>query len=216
MDFVYSDPHFGHERLRKIGRPEFETLEQMHEELIKRYNQFITDDHIKVYWLGDVGDKKYIEEFLPKMRGYKILILGNHDKYGKSFYRKYFDEIHETGIFWSKRILLSHHPLMVEQGFINVHGHTHLIDIDTGQHFNACVERTNYAPVKMEEYVKKLGNIETPQKRFLQEWYKDFQKPVLEREDLVLNKKGLVDIEKTKEHWKTIKPKEVLEKLEEN
>jgi calcineurin-like phosphoesterase family protein len=214
MDFVFSDPHFGHERLMKAGRPEFKTIEEMHNTIVKNYNRAIVDDNTKVYWLGDLGDKEFIEEFVPKMRGYKILILGNHDKFNKSFYRKYFNEVHETGIWWSRRILLSHHPLPVEKGFINIHGHTHLIDVETGQHFNVCVERTEYKPVGMKKFEKILGSMEVPERRFMKEWYKDFQKPVSKRNDLVLTKDGFIDIPKTKELWKTIKPEKTIEKLE--
>jgi calcineurin-like phosphoesterase family protein len=214
MDYVFSDPHFGHERLMRVGRKEFDTIEQMHQTIVKNYNRAIVDDHTKVYWLGDIGDKQFIEEFVPKMRGYKILILGNHDKFGKSFYRKYFNEVHETGIYWNKRILLSHHPLPVEKGFINIHGHTHLIDVKTGQHYNVCVERTEYKPVAMKKFDKLLGGMEVPERRFMREWYADYQKPVKPREDLVLTEDGFIDIPKTKELWKTIKPKETIEKLE--
>jgi calcineurin-like phosphoesterase family protein len=215
MDYVFTDPHFGHEKLMRIHRPEFGTVEEMHERILKNYNDTIINNDIKVYWLGDLGNKEFIEELLPKMRGYKILILGNHDKYAKSFYNKYFNEVHETGIFWSKRILLSHHPLPVEEGIINVHGHTHQIDIKTGQHFNVCVERTDYKPVPMKNFEKALGNIPKPNRRFMQEWYKDFQAPVKKREDLVLTEEGNIDVQKTRELWKTIKPQKVLNKFEE-
>jgi len=213
MEYVYSDPHFGHTKLRIVGRPEFESDEQMHEVMVKNYNKVITDKNTRVIWMGDLGEKKFIEEFLPKMRGYKLLILGNHDKYSKAFYEKYFDEVHEGGIFWSKRILISHHPMPVEEGIINIHGHTHLLDVATGRHFNVCVERTGYAPVPMSVFEKELGKMEQPNRRFMQEWYKDIQKPTTKRDDLILTPEGLIDIEKTIEFWKTFKPAKTLEKL---
>jgi len=48
----------------------------------------------------------------------------------------------------------------------------------------------------------------------MKEWYKDFQKPVSKRDDLVLTEDGLIDVPKTKELWKTIKPEKTIEKLE--
>ena len=215
MDYLCSDHHFSHTKLRVKGRPEFKTDEEMNETMVKNHNKVIMDNNTKVYFLGDLGEKEAIEKYLPQMRGYKILILGNHDKYGKSFYRKYFDEVHEGGIFYSKRILLSHHPMPVEEGIINIHGHTHLIDIATGRHFNISVERTNYTPVPMKTYEKILGSIPGFNRRFLQEWYKDLQKPIgRDTSDLVLNDKGIIDVEKTKELWRSIKPEKVLEKFE--
>jgi calcineurin-like phosphoesterase family protein len=215
MDYVFTDPHFSHTKIRVKSRPKFSSDQEMNEYIVKQYNSVITHPNIKVYWLGDIGDKEAIKELVPKMKGYKILILGNHDKYGKSFYRKYFDEVHEVGIFYNKRILLSHHPMPMEPGMINVHGHTHLVSLTTGQHFNVCVEHTDYKPVVMKKFVDMLGQIPQLNRRFLQEWYKDHQKPDgRDSDDLVLTPEGNIDVQKTKDLWKTIKPQKVLDKFE--
>lgn len=216
MDYLFSDPHFSHTKLRIKSRPKFSSDDEMNDYILKQYNSVITHPDIRVYWMGDLGEKTEIEKYLPQMKGYKILILGNHDKYGKSFYRKYFDEVHEVGIFYNKRILISHHPMPVEPGIINIHGHTHLISLTTGQHFNVCVEHTDYKPVPMKKFIDILGQTPGPNRRFLQEWYKDQQKPDgRDAGDLVLKDDGSIDVEKTKEYWKSIKPQRVLDRLKE-
>lgn len=194
--FVYSDPHFNHELIRSLYRTQFADVDEMNEYMVDEYNKIINKKD-KVYFLGDIGDKAGIEKYLPRMRGHKILILGNHDQQNKSFYKKYFEEVHDGGIFYSKRIILTHHPIPMEPGSINVHGHTHIIDLDSKEHANVCVERTDYKPINIRTFVNRLGETNIPNKRFLQEWYKDIQRPTIERDDLVLTEDGLIDVEKT-------------------
>jgi calcineurin-like phosphoesterase family protein len=197
MEYVISDFHFGHEKIRKLTRLGFQTNEEMHSAIISGWNKTIINNDIKVYVLGDIGEKESIEEILPKLRGRKVLLMGNHDKLSKSFYLKYFEEVLDAPLFWSKRIVLSHHPIPVEPGVINVHGHTHDISLASSQHFNVCVERVDYTPVKMSFFEDIIARIPAPNKRFLYEWYKDIQKPLNARADLVLNEEGLIDVELT-------------------
>lgn len=75
--WLFSDPHFndgGMQYLRKnyIGD----------EEQVKRLNSKIGKNDTLIC-LGDVGDISFIK----KLRGYKVLIMGNHDK-GASYYQR--------------------------------------------------------------------------------------------------------------------------------
>lgn len=70
--------------------------------------------------LGDVGNPNYLDE----LKGYKILITGNHDKVREM--RNHFDEIYTGPLFIADRILLSHEPIMGLEDFCwNIHGHDH-------------------------------------------------------------------------------------------
>jgi calcineurin-like phosphoesterase family protein len=198
MDYVISDLHLGHEKLRALYRNQFSNVEEMHEHIIKMWNDKIKNDDIKIYVLGDIGDKESIEKIFPRLRGTKVLIMGNHDKWNKSFYLKFFSEVYDTPVYWNKRIVMSHHPIPVEPGVINLHGHTHVIDLDSELHFNLCVERTEYKPVRMDKYEKILSKITPPNKRFLEEWYSDIMKPTIERDDIVLDAWGKIDLRATK------------------
>ncbi len=84
--WIYSDPHFGDSELASgiSNRPNDEEQIKMINSCVGRNDTFIC--------LGDVGDIEYIK----KIRGYKILICGNHDightKYKRQIYNKIFDE----------------------------------------------------------------------------------------------------------------------------
>lgn len=54
-------------------------------------------------------------------------------------------------------------------------------------------------PLLYKRFEKMLEKLPKPSYKFLEEWYKDIQKPVRVREDLVLREDGTIDIEKTKE-----------------
>ena len=67
--WIISDPHFGDEDLR-AGMPN----RPSDEELVRRINAKVGRKDTLII-LGDVGDI----EFVKKLRGYKVLICGNHD-----------------------------------------------------------------------------------------------------------------------------------------
>ena len=67
--WIMSDPHFNDQDLRAgfPNRPD-------DEELVRRINAKVGRKDVLIV-LGDVGDI----EFAKKLRGYKVLICGNHD-----------------------------------------------------------------------------------------------------------------------------------------
>jgi calcineurin-like phosphoesterase family protein len=196
--WIYTDPHFGHDRLRILARPQFNTLEEMHEALITAYNSTVEEKDV-VVWLGDVGYRDAIKDILPRLKGYKILILGNHDNYAKSFYDEYFDEVHDKPLYFHKRVLLSHVPRMVSPGVLNVHGHTHNIKLKSNQHYNICGELVGWKPISTKKIMLMLNRIPKENIHFLQEWYAEIQTPneTYENRDLVLREDGTIDAEET-------------------
>lgn len=82
--FLYSDPHFSDEEsytLRHLLN-ENTTVEELDKQQIANINcRMGKDDCIII--LGDVGNI----ECVKKLRGYKVLLLGNHDK-GASNYKR--------------------------------------------------------------------------------------------------------------------------------
>ena len=137
--YFYSDPHFNdpemvHLRKNYIGD----------EEQIKRINSKIGKYDTLVV-LGDVGDIEWVR----KIRGYKVLVMGNHDK-GVSNYKGIFDEVYEGALMVAPNIILSHEP--VDFPFArNIHGHTH----GKWDAFNMCAEFIDYTPVPLSYFVKR-------------------------------------------------------------
>lgn len=197
--WLYTDPHFGHDRLRVLARPQFNTIQEMHEAQILAYNSTVGKEDV-VVWLGDLGFKNEIMEILPKLKGYKILILGNHDNYAKSFYAEYFDEVYDHSLWLHSRVMLSHVPEMVSPGVLNVHGHTHNIVLKSEQHYNICGEIVGWKPVSVKKIMLLLGRLPKGNIHFLQEWYAEIQVPngtYDSNDDLILRDDGTIDAEKT-------------------
>lgn len=77
--WFYSDPHFGDPEMKHIRKNYITDDEQ-----VKRINSKLSrkgGDTLII--LGDIGDIEYVK----KLRGYKVLIMGNHDK-GASNYKR--------------------------------------------------------------------------------------------------------------------------------
>ena len=82
--FYISDTHFGHGLMllpEACGRP-FRDTGEMDEAMIARWNAVVGAGDI-VYHLGDfamgLGDEARVRGIFHRLRGRKILVLGNHD-----------------------------------------------------------------------------------------------------------------------------------------
>ena len=75
--FIYSDTHFNDAEVSTIRKNYIGDLEQ-----VKRINSKVGKNDTIIF-LGDIGDI----EFIKKIRGYKVLVMGNHDK-GASNYKR--------------------------------------------------------------------------------------------------------------------------------
>ncbi|MDP1694948.1 MAG: metallophosphoesterase [Candidatus Woesearchaeota archaeon] len=151
--FIVSDTHFCHNNIIEYsGRP-FKTVEEMNEEMIKRWNNKVEKDDFVIH-LGDfaLGNKEEVVKIRDRLNGNIILLKGNHDN----------KSVRESGFLIVKgtleidNLIFSHNPLQkkdIPVGFINVHGHIHEKESVNG--FNVSVEKTNYEPILLED-LKKL------------------------------------------------------------
>lgn len=139
--WVISDTHFGDKDIQKAfpNRPS-------DEELIKNINQKVGKTGTLLL-LGDVGDI----ECAKQLKGYKVLICGNHDTNITS-YEEIFDEVYTGAIIISKKILLSHEPLDISWAF-NIHGHDHAGTVRKG-HLNVCADVIGYTPINFNQFLK--------------------------------------------------------------
>lgn len=140
--WIYSDPHFGDKELAVgvKGRPTAEEQVKMINAKVGRKDTLII--------LGDIGDIEYAK----KLRGYKVLVCGNHDV-GHTKYAEVFDEIYAGPVFIADRLVLSHEPIMLDFAF-NIHGHNHSSVIQDGKHLNVCSDMIGYTPINFNQFVK--------------------------------------------------------------
>lgn len=151
--YIISDTHFDDPDC-KLMNPHWITPEEQ----VKRINSVVHKNDTLIH-LGDVGDPKYIKQLKA---GYKVLILGNHDR-GVSYYEPYFDEVYSGMLQIAQKIILSHEPIITccsasaEPIVMNLHGHRHCQElfIDTlGYGRNFCADVINYDPINLGKLIK--------------------------------------------------------------
>lgn len=184
--FFISDFHVGHKNvLRFDGRP-FADTDEMHVELIKRWNSVVGDDDI-VYYLGDLSFTRdeVTKWFIFSLKGKINYILGNHDKMRDIVKFGRFDKIHEYGteIFVKdddlksargagghQQIVMSHYPILSwnrgHYGSWHLHGHCHGSLMKSNQDYYKrkvldvgcnCIDYTPLSYVELKDIMSKKG-----------------------------------------------------------
>lgn len=130
--WVYADPHFGQQSICRFLNDDgsklrpWQNANTMTEDLIRLYNE-VVDDQDRVYILGDVSTtRKGLNQALPRLKGRKVLIKGNHDTDKLSYYAQYFEDIRACKV--GEGFILTHipvHPLSLARWGFNIHGHLH-------------------------------------------------------------------------------------------
>jgi len=172
--WVYSDPHFYHHGICRFTnydgskvRP-WDDADQMTEDMIEFYNELVADQD-RVYILGDVAFKNSdMQRTIPRMKGRKVLVPGNHEPTKMRQYFSLFDDV--RGYVVKKGFIMSHIPIHVQslsRWALNIHGHLHNNTVQTGVHpdlsyddkryYCACVERTNFRPKLLDEILHERG-----------------------------------------------------------
>ena len=79
--YFTSDTHFGHKNIIKYSNRPFKDFEHMDWEIVNRWNETVGDTDV-VYHLGDtaLGNSDRWDEIFKSLNGYKILVVGNHDR----------------------------------------------------------------------------------------------------------------------------------------
>lgn len=148
MIFFTSDLHFNHKNIIEYEKSSrnFSSLEEMNEKLIENWNSVVAEDDT-VYILGDffMGPLDPIDEIMPRLKGKKILIRGNHDTnprvarlepYCEGMYDLYNLK------YKNKFFVLCHFPLREwmhkEHGSIHLYGHVH-----SNEHRNGFLSEPN-------------------------------------------------------------------------
>ena len=138
--FFISDTHFFHDNVIKFDKRPFETIEEMHNKMLKNWNDKVTNADT-VYILGDFSWKNTdcAIDFLSELKGRKRLINGNHDFRNSSLkYKKLFESIkdYEEIKIENSFCQLSHYFIPFynkhRYGGYLLHGHSH----NSQEHFH--------------------------------------------------------------------------------
>tara|TARA_R100001244_G_scaffold25113_2_gene25465 strand:+ start:117076 stop:117687 length:612 start_codon:yes stop_codon:yes gene_type:complete len=127
--FFTSDTHFGHRNIITYCDRPWNSVEEMNEELIARWNNVVgpRDD---VYHLGDfcMGRKSVPGNWVPRLNGRIHLIRGNHDPVVKGQGFETVQDYLEVK-YYKKKIVLFHYPIRnwngSHKGSWHLFGHVH-------------------------------------------------------------------------------------------
>ncbi len=153
--WLWSDLHIGHENIIKYENRPFKSIKEMEDFFIEEWKKINKNDIIINN--GDFSfkfSKERVQNIIKNLPGYKILILGNHDK-SKSvnwWQSVGFNEVYKYPIIFENFYILSHEPVYLNSHmpYVNIHGHLHSKNFESKQYVNISVENTNYKLVNFE------------------------------------------------------------------
>lgn len=160
--YICSDLHFNHKNIIAYENRPWPDRDAMNAGLIARWNYTVNPDDI-VYMLGDVGfcGKTKASELVHQLNGYKILVLGNHDRGRSDGYWEDvgFDEVYNAYhlMCGDKHVFMNHEPPEeMKPGIFYIYGHVHGepgYPNWTEQSACVCIERLNYAPALLDDVI---------------------------------------------------------------
>jgi calcineurin-like phosphoesterase family protein len=165
MIYIFTDPHFNHDKLIELGRPK-----DFEERLSKNIVKANLKKEDVLLCLGDVciGNDENVHTWLRKSVDARLwLVLGNHDKKSNDWYLRHgWDWVGNTFTYehGGKKLLFSHEPQPYLVGIdYNIHGHLHNNDYRssgypwvTNKHVKLAIEETDYKLVTLDQIVAKL------------------------------------------------------------
>ena len=171
--YLTSDLHFGHDREFIWKVRGYNSVEEMNEEQVRKWNETIAEED-DIYILGDVmlGEPNNIE-YLKRLKGIIHIILGNHDTSNREkMYKKLLNvvEVAEVGIrlkYKKHHFVLTHYPMMtgnlekesLKQMSLNLYGHTHQrtnFYNDMPFMYHVGVDSHNCCPVLLDDIIEEM------------------------------------------------------------
>jgi calcineurin-like phosphoesterase family protein len=170
QDYVVSDPHFGHDNIRRFCARPFDTIEEHDEILAENWNKVVSVKNSRVWILGDFAFKRP-DYWARRLNGsQKILISGNHDKLSAYvmdlFHTVYGREKNAGGLYSTningQSVTFCHYPMESWNkschGAWHLHGHCHkeiegsqIGQISRGLRLDVGVDLHDYRPWTWEE-----------------------------------------------------------------
>ena len=159
--YILADSHYGHKNMEQFcGRPSgFEY------KLNANIKHTVRSQDVIIF-LGDVcfGNKDFLISMISDLPGHKILTKGNHDRRSNTwFYSAGFDFVCDEITIGN--IVLSHFPVDIREGQVNIHGHFHnvpssrwepsLVERLTDSHYLCSLEIADYQPILLNTAIER-------------------------------------------------------------
>ena len=164
--WVSTDWHF---YKNKDGQ-QFKTSKHI-KEILNNYKKCVKNNDTFIF-LGDLYDARSIFDMrlvpeifkIKDLKGYKIMIKGNHDVNTTEFYLNLgFDEVYDM-TYRIGNIVFSHEPVDVANNEINIHGHIHFSnnywDVSPVNHLDAYIEHYDFKPVLVSDIINEYRGTE--------------------------------------------------------
>ena len=159
--FFTSDQHFYHKNVIKYCNRPFNSVEEMNEEIILRFNSVINNNDL-CYFIGDVAFIHSVKEtimLLKKLNGFKILIVGSHDEVTKNVNGIFVKKTPLLQIKYNKnQITLCHYNMRVwpasHYNSIQLFGHSHGNLNPVGKQYDVGVDSNNFSPIHIDDVLK--------------------------------------------------------------
>lgn len=173
MVYFTSDTHFNNKFVFERERKFFKTVEKMNNYIIYTWNNLVAPEDI-VYHLGDFGgyDDKF--EYIKKLNGKVILVMGNaEEQFLANYYNNNFDTFKkyllELGFFnviksegfeieakhiYGDFLYLVHKPINCVKDMFNLFGHVHKLYVAKDFGINVGVDCHNFCPLSLENIIR--------------------------------------------------------------
>lgn len=164
-----ADLHFGQERTRVLSKRPYDTVEEMTQDLIDKWNKKVSPEDT-VFVLGDFG----LYHYRKYLNGKVVLITGNYEDNisDEELYDYGFDEVYRDYyeiVYKGKTITMQHQPEKIkdkrplkESGIYNLYAHVHKLCMVKPYGLNVGTDIHNFEPIDfntVEFYVNGIKNI---------------------------------------------------------
>ena len=172
--FFTADTHFGHANIIRLCNRPFESVEEMNDGLIARWNETVSEDDI-VYHLGDFSfrNAEGADQYRSRLNGEIHLLAGNHDGKTVKYHADIFASV--SDILQLKlerrRMVLCHYPMRewhgAYRGWWHLFGHVHgrLDSEPLGCSMDVGVDSNDYRPISFDKIAALFESRDNPFKR---------------------------------------------------
>lgn len=166
MIWFTSDTHFNHANIIKYCKRPFKDVDEMNQELVKRWNEKVGHDDT-VYFLGDFyfkRDGKDFKYWRDQLNGHIVFFVGNHD-YANPIPSYLQDAV--LGLPDGTVVYATHNPEDCHRAYrLNLVGHVHekwkvQVHDNTGTGvttlYNVGVDKHDFYPISLNEILTQVG-----------------------------------------------------------